>query len=357
MIHSLFNKLFLSSIFLTVLPALAMDFTHREKQQMVWDASHGHLDNVRLMIDKGMSINAQGDKGMTALHWAAQKGDARLVKELMQMDADPAIKNDEGKTSLHFAAGFGKKAVVGVILQNYKNSKELVDTADRRGQRALHWASWENHAGVVALLLEYGADSNAQDKNGATPLSWVRSETVMKILLKAGASLLPIDGHGSRPLHRISKNNINFASLLSGAPYIKDVVNARDNNGDSPLHKAAGAGRFKAIQSLLALGADPNARNSHGRTPVEVVFYNYRGAPFANEMGTPEYDRERAYRLSYDQLFESINAFKEARDLTGARHNRDNIPLIEIAKKLTFYANGQKSQLLALLSMVLSEKR
>ena len=47
--------------------------------------------------------------------------------------------------------------------------------------------------------------------------------------------------------------------------------NARNENGDTPLHIAAHHGQTEAIAALIAKGADPNARNENGDTPLHIA--------------------------------------------------------------------------------------
>ena len=67
---------------------------------------------------------------------------------------------------LHFAAAKGHKEVVGVLLEKGAdfNAKNI------DGATPLHLAAENGHGEVVDVLLEKGADFNAKDNNGATPL-------------------------------------------------------------------------------------------------------------------------------------------------------------------------------------------
>lgn len=355
MSRSTINTISICIFLISASVASAMEINPRDAKEMIWQASQGNLDAVRELLSKGVSINAQRPKdGMTALHWAAQKGDASLVIGLMRLGADLKIKNHEGKTALQLAAGFGKKAVVGAMLQRADNVQELVNIADNKGQTPLHWAAWENHEGVVVLLLGYGAATNAQDGNGATPLSWARSESIARLLLKAGASLLPIDGFGARPLHRLAKNNIDLGQILNMSLLAKDLVNARDHLGDTPLHKAAKTGSHMAIESLIAAGVDVNARNSHGETALGELLKRYRGAPFAQPFATRAYDKELSFRLTYNQVFNSLKAFGGAQDLSSSSRDMNGGSLLELVAGMTFYATGQKAQLVQLLKSLLA---
>ena len=129
-------------------------------------------------------------------------------------------------------------------------------------------------ARVVAHCLREGADLNARDVDGWTPLhkAATSSETpaVIKTLLNAGADLNARDEIGRTPLHMaaFSKTPAVVKVLLdAGAD-----LNARAEDGWTPLHFAAAFSKTPAVvKVLLDAGADPNARTKYGRTALDLI--------------------------------------------------------------------------------------
>ncbi|KAM7217653.1 hypothetical protein V8F06_007037, partial [Rhypophila decipiens] len=85
-------------------------------------------------------------------------------------------------------------------------------------------------------------------------------------LLKAGADVNAKANDGRTPLYRASGNghdSVVQQLLAAGAD-----VNAKDNDGRTPLHEASGNGHDSVVQQLLAAGADVNAKANYGGTPL-----------------------------------------------------------------------------------------
>lgn len=68
---------------------------------------------------------------------------------------------------MHLACFGGHMSVVGLLLSR---SAELLQSIDRHGKTGLHIAAMHGHYQMVEILLGQGADINAADKNGWTPL-------------------------------------------------------------------------------------------------------------------------------------------------------------------------------------------
>lgn len=107
----------------------------------------------------------------------------------------------------------------------------------------LHWAIRSQHNGILALLLEKGAELNAKNREGRTPLH----EAIL------GGNSVAID-----------------MLLAKGAS-----INAQDKTGSTPLHLAALFGNISTIERLLEHGADMNIQNNLGKTPLQMIMESH----------------------------------------------------------------------------------
>ena len=97
---------------------------------------------------------------------------------------------------------------------------------------------------------------------------------VILALLDAGANLNARNKYGGTPLHEAALGAQNPAVLTALVNAGADL-NARDNNRGTPLHDAAATTRTPTvIPALAAAGADLNARNDHGNTPLHEAVHN-----------------------------------------------------------------------------------
>jgi len=154
----------------------------------------------------------------------------------------------------------------------------------------LHLAAAGLRTAAVKLLLENGADLNAENRRGATPLHYAcdpRPNTVtawnpkaqvevIKLLIQSGAKPNHPDKSGVAPIHRAVRARSSPAvSQLLKLGARADLAVAK--KGSTPLHLAVqstGAGgtagtaqeQSEIIDMLLEHGANPNAKDDRGRT-------------------------------------------------------------------------------------------
>ena len=231
------------------------------------------------------------------IHDAAAKGDLEIVKMLLKANPDLVNNKDKnGWTPLRSAAVMDHRDVAEFLL----SSKADVNTRDNRGDTPLHTAAQFDYKDMAALLLAYKADVNAMDtNNGYTPLhraAFGGHKDIAELLLTNKADVDAKDKRGETPLHMVVVMGLASMSSPSTsrewmsrvwAGGYKDTaklllankanVNARDNNGSTPLHYAVDKGNEGAVKFLLVNKADVNAEDNTGITPlVYAKGFNYK---------------------------------------------------------------------------------
>jgi ankyrin repeat protein len=151
----------------------------------------GDSARVRVLIKQGLDVNAAQPDGMTALHWAAQRGDAGGAQMLMYAGARvDAVTRNGNYTPLHLAARNGRTAAVKALLAAGADVHAVTTTG---AVTALHFAASNGDAATVAALLDKGAPVDTREGAwGQTPLMWAASANrlaALDMLIKRGANL------------------------------------------------------------------------------------------------------------------------------------------------------------------------
>ena len=149
-------------------------------------AACGHEEVVRLLLGAGASVRSA--KGSDALSAAVDYGRTEVAKLLIEKGAK---WEGDGGQLLNSAAGVGNRQMVDVLLA----AGAEVNARDRHGSTPLHEAVYENRRRngpeIADLLLKKGAKVNAGDDQGWTPLLWAvrtgSSPRVVEVLLRHGA--------------------------------------------------------------------------------------------------------------------------------------------------------------------------
>jgi ankyrin repeat protein len=266
----------------------------------------GDVTTVRDLLDKDPALIVKRDSefGATPLHWAALKGYESIVGLLMARGADASVVNAAGETPLRVAERSGRTDIVLLLRPSGVNLSEAVKAGDVAGARAildgdpslvnrpdaafgaapLHWAALKGRAEMVSYLLSVGADVNAKNAKGETPLDVARRAGRGEIvdILNGGATLgarRPEAASAPPPASAAGEADIFAATRAGDVVAVRQMLernpallNQPDSQyGATPLHWAAATGHVDLVSFLVAAGADAGARNKAGETPLQVA--------------------------------------------------------------------------------------
>ncbi|KAI9777066.1 MAG: hypothetical protein M1839_009117 [Geoglossum umbratile] len=171
--------------------------------------------------------------------------------------------------ALPLAASFGLAETVKLLLEKGAD----IEAEDSSGQRALHTAAFFEHSEVVKVLLDNGVDIEARDSSSRTALhraSFPGRIEVVRLLLENGVDIEAKDSNSRTALHIaavIGHDNVVQLLLDKGAD-----IESRDCTGKTVLIAAARnakSGNSEVVQLLLERGADPEAKDSTGQTALD----------------------------------------------------------------------------------------
>jgi ankyrin repeat domain-containing protein 50 len=323
-------------------------------------AQNGHHSVVQLLIEHGADIRASDSQGNTALHHAVWSHDTKILQLLLDHGAELEDTNMEGhtvlydavrcdamdwdcvnmsqfllerganavtqdsswQTPLHEAAFYGGDPLARLLLSRGSD----VNAVDENGETVLMSSAKSGQSLMVPLLLEFGADINAMTERGTAlhMAAWhsrtyigtgphsFKFETVAQTLLENGAIVDAKDEEGRTPLMCAAKGgSVEIMQLLLDRNANLDM---QDENGDTALHWAAADGHEEAVRLLIHQGAKLDERDDKGKT---ALFWAVEGGFAAvvrllldggSSRDVPDSDGDTALKVAEMNGFDEISS-------------------------------------------------
>jgi ankyrin repeat protein len=247
-------------------------------------AARGDLETVRLLVEAGADIEGRGDDyEVGVLGWATC---FRTVRE----DVAAYLLEHGAQLNLWTAIALDRvDAVRGMIARDAALLGARM-TRNQHRRTVLHHAAAKNCARMVRLLIDLGADPNATDATGATPLTAASQEgadpAIVEMLVAAGAELdfltavnlkrydlaeamlaedparVGPDGRDTVALHlAVAKKSHDAVRWLIAHGVDVDAKRMMWDCNHAALHITIENGDIALAQILLDAGADPNIRD------------------------------------------------------------------------------------------------
>jgi ankyrin repeat protein len=219
----------------------------------------GNIDAVKLLLERGAEVERHSGKLLTP---AVVMNRADLVKLLIEHGAD--VRR------------------VGLLGRLDDAERPVADLLVAHGKKVPAWMlaracrpdTSTNEVHRVSVLLGYGAGVNDRGQYGSTALHYaVRGGKLplIRLLLERGADVNALDDDGLTPLLHLSKTRSKADPIPVMELLAKKGVDldARDESQCTLLMYFARQGKADAVAWLLARGADRNARNKGGKTAAD----------------------------------------------------------------------------------------
>jgi len=268
---------------------------------------------AKFLLVNGADINAPRADTLTPIHIAASAGHEYLAELLLKAGASANAPSANAVTPLHLAVSdlplkrhnnvAPRRSRLVMLLLSYDAN---VNARTAESNTPLHIAIKCNHVELIPILLKYGADVDAEDCHGRTPLSLaiesgcptalsyilksrpdvqnksnqnalsiaVRrkagNEEIIRRLLHYGIPVKPEDATNRSIVSCVIRNGFT----KTATEIFRHGTTTALDFGLTPLHVATIYRRKSIVKVLLRHGADVNAKDFAGKTPIYFATSN-----------------------------------------------------------------------------------
>lgn len=216
-----------------------------EISPLIFAAMGGYknVEMVRFLVENGADPDYQSSNGLTPLLAGAMEGADEVCHQLMEMGA---------QLDLHSAAALGMRDRIRKAL---RSDPELVDSRDPYlNAQPLFFAAMRDRKEVAALLLSFGADLGADNREGNTAMhaaAAAGSRRTLEFLIEEGADVNRRNHNIQTPLHwAVEEWNTEGSEIIKMLIEHGADINARDAGKVTPLGKAVARNKTHLVEIL-----------------------------------------------------------------------------------------------------------
>lgn len=234
---------------------------------------------LQVLLKWGVELERKW-QGQTALSYAAAcPNTEEVIQLLLEAGADVNTEDDDGQSVFYHAASDGRYTNLTALFTSTKIRN--IHQPNRHGHTPLHVAAMHGHLRSVSILLKSdGVQLEARSHAGRTALNDAaacRNTEVMQLLLESGADVNAEDNYGRNAIFRAASAD-RYANLtaLFASTKIRNI-HQPDRYGRTPLHAAATGGHLQSVLTLLQSdGVGCEAEDELGRTALSDAILRKR---------------------------------------------------------------------------------
>ena len=277
--HQVLEFLLAKTLEYGIRPEVALSFLDEENRTPTQFAvESGSTKVLELLLKYGASPTLTKGDHLPPLHMACYQGKLDIVTAMLQMCGSAILhsRDQEGKTALHHStASIRSKELIPCLLEQGAE----INALDNCGFTPLHTAIVAGNLEAVKELLQKGSDPTLKTKRGRNALHVAvernRDEVVKCLLLHPSGPFLisDPDKDGKIPLHYALEHSLHdiVVSMIHCVITHHKNANLKDRKGNNYLHFAASSGDFRSLSMLLELPSTHvmlNEVNQLGSTPL-----------------------------------------------------------------------------------------
>ena len=268
-------------------------------------ALNGNLNLCKMLIDKHeVNVNVADKRGWTAVHFAAQSGNCRLVAYFVEMGSDIHLKTNDGSNCLHIAALEGHLNLCKILIHKHKVDLHMSDNygwtgihfsghsgncelfvyftemgIDIRlktndGRNCLHFAAAGEHLNLCKMLIDnYKLDFHMTDNDGWTVLHYSAYSGKCELVAyfaEMGTDICPKTNGGRNCLHFAAfEGHLNICKMLIYKHKVH--LHMTDNDGWTALHCSARSGNCELVAYFAEMRTDIHLKTNDGRNCLHIA--------------------------------------------------------------------------------------
>ncbi len=259
---------------------------HGSQAKLFEACRNGNMEQVRLNVESRVDINSRDADGNTPLAIATRGGHADIVQYLLSRGADWRVLNNQGYPPAAYITDKNAESLLGAFVRHGLNINQ---TFGSDGRTLLHNAARSGYTELASLLLNLRQDPNAVDKDRETPLHYLAYSTdnekidrvkIARLLVQSGADINARNKNGRTPLSLAVQGKCQKAALAlvqCGA-----AVNQKVNGKESLLYYAVDQEMYDLAGELIRRGASQDMpgddwKGMARRSPGKLMELQKRG--------------------------------------------------------------------------------